>query len=714
MLLREQSPGKVAGWHHDRLAVVYVRQSSKQQVLDHGESTRLQYGLVERAVALGWSRARLLVIDEDLGRSAAGAGDRPGFQRLVTEITMGHVGLVLGIEMSRLARAGRDWHQLIELCGLSRTLLGDTDGVYDPNEYNDRLLLGLKGTMSEVELHLLKQRMASGRLAKAARGELAVPLPAGYVRRPSGEVVVDPDEQVQAVIRLVFGLFEQLGTVHAVLRFLTEHQMQIGMRERAGPARGEVVWRRPHQTGIGNMLRNPAYAGIYAYGRTRVDASRPMPGHRWPGRVRTAAGDWLVTIPGLLPAYITVEQYEANLARMAANRARAESLGAPRDGPAPLTGLVICGVCHRRMGVTYESNRTGLVHRYVCRSGHLTYGLERCQQMAGAFLDAHVVEQVLAALAPAALELSVHAAGQVEQHRREVDRIWRQRLERTEQACDRVRRQYQQAEPENRLVVRQLESDWEAALTARQQLVEDYQRFTRSRPVRLSPAELAAIRALSRDIPALWEAPSTTCADRKKLLRCVVDQVEVTAEGASEKVHATLVWAGGSRGTADLVRPVARIDQLSYHPRLVGRLRALAAAGLTAKAIADQLAREGIRPPRQRERFHDGEILQLLHRHGLRPAGSGQSHADQRLLGSDEWWLAVLAREVGMPVATLFGWLARGWVTGRQDTRPPHRWIITADRAEVERLRTLHQLPAGYHNRRRWTEAELADPEKGV
>nr|WP_241255687.1 recombinase family protein [Candidatus Protofrankia californiensis] len=227
MLLAERSPGAVQGWHRDRLAVVYVRQSSKQQVLDHGESTRLQYGLVERAVALGWSRPRVLVIDEDLGRSAAGAQDRPGFQRLVTEITMGHVGLVLGVEMSRLARAGRDWHQLIEMCSLSRTLLADTDGVYDPGEYNDRLLLGLKGTMSEVELHLLKQRMASGRLAKAARGELAVPLPAGYVRRPSGEVMIDPDEQVQAVIRLVFGLFAQLGTVHAVLRFLTEHQLVV-------------------------------------------------------------------------------------------------------------------------------------------------------------------------------------------------------------------------------------------------------------------------------------------------------------------------------------------------------------------------------------------------------------------------------------------------------------------------------------------------------
>jgi Recombinase zinc beta ribbon domain/Recombinase len=235
--------------------------------------------------------------------------------------------------------------------------------------------------------------MAAGRLAKAARGELAVPLPAGYVRRPSGEAALDPDEQVQAVVRLIFDLFGQLGTVRGVLGFLVGHQVQIGMRARVGPAKGEVVWRRPHQTGIQNMLRNPAYAGIYAYGRTRFDPSRKIPGHPHTGRRRTAAGEWLVTIPGLLPAYITVGQYERNLARMQDNRARAEAAGAPRQGQALLAGLLVCGICHRRMGVTYETNRRGLIHRYVCLREHQSYGTQRCQQMAGAFLDAHVTGQ---------------------------------------------------------------------------------------------------------------------------------------------------------------------------------------------------------------------------------------------------------------------------------------------------------------------------------
>ena len=559
--------------------------------------------------------------------------------------------------------------------------------------------------MSQVELHLIRQRMASGRLAKAGRGELAVPLPAGYARRASGEVALDPDEQVQAVVRLVFRLFEQLGTVHAVLRFLVEHQVQIGMRERSGPGKGEVVWRAPHQQGLVNMLRNPAYAGIYAYGRSRTDRSRRLPGHEHSGRVRALeAGEWLVRIEGALPAYISVEQYERNQARLAANRARAESQGAPREGPALLGGLVACGLCGHRLQVSYEASGQGLTGRYCCQRRHHTYGEPRCQQMAARFLDDHVVAQVLSALAPAALELSVTAAGQAEARRAEVDRIWRQRLERADFACDRARRQYQLAEPENRLVARQLEREREAALAERAHLGEEYQRYQRARPARLSPGELAAIRALAGDIPALWAAPTTTIADRKRLLRAVIESVQVTADGATERVHATVTWAGGYYTHADLRRPVARIDQLSYYPALTERIRALAGQGLGSAAIAGQLAAEGFRTPRLHDRFHPGEIQQLIRRLGLRPGLEHDHRTDQGSLGPGQWWLAALAREIGMPAATLFGWLKRGWVTGRQDTRPPYRWIITADPAEVRRLRALHQLPAGYHNRRRWTD----------
>src|SRR5437773_10353949 len=282
----EPAGSKVREWHRDRLAVVYVRQSTMAQVIGHGESTRLQYGLSGRAAELGWEPSRVLVIDEDRGHSASGADARPGLQRLVSEVGLDHVGIVLGIEMSRLARSGREWHQLLELCGRSGALLGDLDGVYDPAEHNDRLLLGLKGTISEAELHLIRQRMWSGRVAKARRGELAVPLPAGLVRRPSGEVVLDPDEQVRSVVRLVFDLFDRLGTVGAVLAFLAGNRIQLGIRLREGPERGELAWRRPSRVTVANMLRNPAYAGIYAYGRSTLDPRRRQAGRPFTGRVR--------------------------------------------------------------------------------------------------------------------------------------------------------------------------------------------------------------------------------------------------------------------------------------------------------------------------------------------------------------------------------------------------------------------------------------------
>src|SRR5258707_8045932 len=316
--------GKIQPWHRDRLAVVYVRQSTAAQVQDHTESTRLQYGLAERAVTLGWAPSRVVVIDEDLGPSASGADARPGFTRLVSEVGLDHVGIVLGIEMSRLARSGREWHQLLELCALSGALLGDLDGVYDPAEHNDRMLLGLKGTISEAELHLIKQRMWSGRVAKARRGELAVPLPAGLVRRPSGEVVLDPDEQVRAVVRLVFELFERLGTVGAVLAFLADNHIQLGVRLREGPERGELAWRRPSRVTVANMLHNPAYAGFYAYGRSTLDPRWRQPGRPCTGRVRLGRDQRLVFLPGVLPAYFTIEQSKRNMQRREGNRATAQ------------------------------------------------------------------------------------------------------------------------------------------------------------------------------------------------------------------------------------------------------------------------------------------------------------------------------------------------------------------------------------------------------
>ncbi|MGW4563965.1 recombinase family protein [Streptomyces sp. NPDC004561] len=428
-------------------------------------------------------------------------------------------------------------------CAPWRGPAGDPDDVYDPSDHNDRLLLGLKGTISEAELHLIKQRMWSGRLAKARRGELVVPLPIGFLRRRSGEVVLDPDEQVRSVVHLIFELFERFGTVNAVLCYLVDNHIQVGVRLREDPERGELQWRRPSLAAVQNMLRNPAYAGIYVYGRSRLDPRRRQAGQPCTGRVRTGREDWFVYLPGLLTAYISVEQYERNLERMDANRARSESIGVVRDGPAPLAGLVVCGRCGAKMTVRHQRGAGGKLHpAYVCARAKSDYGQRQCQQLAGGCVDEHVTALLLQAMAPAAVEVSLAAAEQVETQRAQVDQIWRQRLERADYSVDRARRQYQLAEPENRLVVRQLEKDWETAMQQRQALGEEYNRFLAERPRTLSAAERAQIRALAADIPAIWHAPTTTDADRKQLIRQLVRRLELVQFGARG------FGRGGARG----------------------------------------------------------------------------------------------------------------------------------------------------------------------
>jgi DNA invertase Pin-like site-specific DNA recombinase len=326
---------KLRPWHLDRTAVVYVRQSTPQQVLDHQESTARQYALADRATALGWPRSQVQVIDDDLGKSGQSAEGRPGFQRLLAEVALDRVGLILGLEMSRLARSCKDWHHLLELCARFRVLLADADGVYDPTEYADRLVLGLTGMMSEAELHILKQRMYQGKLNKARRGELIARVPAGYVKSPAGEVTLDPDEQAQGVIRLIFDEFDRRGTVHGVLRSLIAHVVRLPVRAQGGPNRGQLDWRDPCRETVRHILRHPMYAGAYRYGFRPTESRRQSPGHPRAGRGSgLAAEDCLVFLKDRFPAYISLERFEANQARLTANRARTDSAGAVRDGSA--------------------------------------------------------------------------------------------------------------------------------------------------------------------------------------------------------------------------------------------------------------------------------------------------------------------------------------------------------------------------------------------
>jgi len=416
-------------------------------------------------------------------------------------------------------------------------------------------------------------------------------------------------------------------------------------------------------------------------------------------------GQWLVFLPGVLPSYISAEQYERNMRRMDANRSRAQGMGAVRDGPALLAGLVRCGRCGRKMTVRYQRGPGGTLQpAYVCGMAAATWAEQRCQQLAGPCVDDYVSGLALQAMAPAALEISLAAAEQEERQRSETDRIWRQRLERADYAADRARRQYQLAEPENRLVVRQLEKDWNEALAERQRLGEDYDRHLAARPRALSAAERDQIRALAADLPAVWHAETTTDADRKQLLRHLIEEVTVTVIGGSEKADVEVTWAGGHRTTGRVTRPVATLAQLSYLPLLRRRAGELLAAGSTAAQIADALNTEGLRPPKRTAVFTVNSVRELLSALGL---AHTRAPALRPALGEHEWWLRDLAEHLGMSKVTLDSWVRRGWADGY--LHPEARLIVVrADPAEVERLRALHQMPRGQHMRRPWQQNQAA------
>lgn len=687
---------KIQPHHLERLAVVYVRQSTLQQVLDHQESTRLQYGLVHRAEAFGWSQERVLTIDDDLGKSGSSVEGRVGFQRLVTEVGLNHVGLILGVEMSRLARSSKDWHQLLEVCALFGTLIADLDGVYDPAQYNDRLLLGLKGTMSEAELHILKQRMEEGKRNKAQRGELGFHVPIGYLRRPSGEVRFDPDEQVQQVVKLIFRKFEELGTLNAVLRYLVSHQIQLGVRVMSGLNKGDLEWRRPNRTTLQNLLKNPVYAGAYAYGRSHFDPRKQKAGRPHTGHVVTPMQDWQVLIQDHHPAYISWEQYQRNLAQLQSNQTRADELGLARQGTSLLSGLLICGRCNCRMSVQYQRQQH---HRYLCCQEMTDYGGALCQHLSGACLDELVSQQVLQALEPAALELSLEAATHLEQERTELDQLWQKRLERSAFEAERAGRHYRLVEPENRLVARQLALEWETKLSVHQKLQEDYQRFTHQQPRLLTDVEQQMIRKLAENIPALWNAKTTTQVQRKEIIRQVIRRIIVDVEGDSERVKLTIEWMGNSISNVELIRPVAKWTQLSNYPQLCQRLKELVQSGATTEEIAQSLNQEGFYPPKRRKTFNAEEVRALMRRLGLVTPRIPENQAS---LAEHEWWLPQLAGVLQMPTVTLYNWVRRGWVKARQQSEFPKQWIIWADEVELERLKTHRQQPTGAILRQRW------------
>jgi len=581
---------KIRAEHLERQALIYVRQSTLTQVRENLGSQARQYDLVRRALELGWAKEQVVVVDQDQGRSGASTEGRDGFQQLVAEVGMGHAGAVFSLEASRLARSCVDWYRLLEICALTQTLLVDEESVYDPSHHNDRLLLGFKGTMSEAELHWLRSRLNGGRLKKAESGELRLDLPTGFVYNNAGKIVVDPDEAVQQAVRLLFETFETAGSARAVVRHFREHDLCFPTRELRGPDKGELHWQRLTPGRVSNVLHNPLYAGAYVYGRTELKLE-PRPGKIRPVEKRVRRKnpkDWDVLIRDAHPGYISWEQYLRNQQRLEDNCTnRRKNRGAARDGAALLQGIVICGKCGRRMSPRYRDN----THYYRCQLAYQEYGGSLCQFIRGEEVDTRVAALLLDAMNPAQLSISLQALEQVEAHTKQIEQHWKLRIERAAYEADLARRHYMVVDPENRLVARSLERDWNEKLVAVEGLERDYAAAPHPSKLVASPEERARILSLAQDFPTIWKANTTSNAERKQLLRFLVRDVTLTCR--EDDIHLGVRWQTGAVSACTIPRR-KRVDEIWRTPdEVIARVRTLA-AHQTDRQIATHLNAEGL------------------------------------------------------------------------------------------------------------------------
>jgi DNA invertase Pin-like site-specific DNA recombinase len=623
--------------HLARRAIIYIRQSSPHQVLTNQESLRLQYDLRRRALDLGWREEDVEVIDTDLGLSGAAATYREGFKDLIARVTLGEVGIVLSSEVTRLSRNCSDWYPLLDLCGYRQTLIGDRDGVYDPGSANGRLLLGLKGAISEVELHTIRARLTAGLLNKAERGDLALLLPVGLIRDTAGVVVKNPDREVQARLELVFATFLRVRSASQVLHDLITGGLALPCRGRLGG----TVWRPPSIAGILRILKNPAYAGCFVYGRRRAVRAGPDLSRAKPKLLPRE--QWRIVVRDKYPAYVDWETFEKIQAMLRDNHAeygRNKTRGIPRNGKALLHGIVYCGACGHKMVVQYKNGT-----RYLCSFLRQQYGTPVCQSISADPIDAKVVASFFEALAPAELDAYARAVAT----RREVGeatlRAQAQQVERLRYRAALAERQFDQVDPDNRLVASELESRWEAALRDLRQ-AETALAKARAEDNEVAAALDADLRAAftdaSRRLPELWHGAVLTAAQKKALLRCLIDKV-VVHRTAPDCIHTRIVWRGGDVSAFDVTMPVGSLTAVSRHEEMEARILEMAQAGQDDAAIAAELSAAGFRSPMRTEVLQS-TVRSTRLRHGLMQVGS-QSHP-RRIQG----WLTVsqLAAQLGV------------------------------------------------------------------
>jgi DNA invertase Pin-like site-specific DNA recombinase len=638
---------KVTAEHLRRDAHLYVRQSTLRQVLENTESTARQYALRQRAIALGWPNERVVVIDTDQGQSGASAADREGFQRLVADVGMGRAGIVLGLEVSRLARNNADWHRLLEICALSGTLICDEDGLYDPGEFNDRLLLGLKGTMSEAELHFIRARLRGGQLSKARRGELQMGLPVGLVYDPAGRVVLDPDTGVRDAIRHVFTVFTRTGSARAVVQEFNACDLLFPVRIRTGAHKGELAWMPLKHWRVLRTLHNPRYAGAFAYGRRRE--RRSVNGKKTFDTLPRE--QWTALIPDTHPGYISWDQYETNQ-RLLLGNAQAHgaerSAGPAREGPALLQGLAICGRSGRRMTVRYHTRRGVDVPDYQCLREAIQDGARRCQTIPGAGVDAAVGQLLLDTLTPLALEVALTVQAELETRAAEADALRRQHVERARHRADLARRRYLAVDPDNRLVADSLEADWNDALRALQVAHDDYEKASAVAAGALTDAHTARIRALAADFPTLWSDPATPQRERKRMVRLLIEDVTLVK---TDSIHLHVRFRGGQTESLTIPIPPKAWQARQTHPDALAALDRLLDDHTDAE-VADLLNERGHRSGENKP-FTARIVLDL------RGSNALPSHAE-RLRAKGLLDISEIAERLGVHPSTIKAWHRAG------------------------------------------------------
>ncbi len=675
---------KIGAAHLHRRAYVYIRQSTTAQVEHNRESTERQYRLVERAVSLGWRNDQVTVIDEDLGVSGGGLVERTGFTRLTSDVALGHVGIVLGLEVSRLARNNADWYRLLDLCGVTDTLIGDGDGIYHPGLFNDRLVLGLKGTMSEAELHVLRARLAGGIRNKAERGELRRGLPIGFVWGDAdGEVRMHDDEAITGVLRAVFDRFAEMGSARQVWLWLRAQNLKWPLQS---STLREITWVVPTYGKIHQVLTNPVYAGAYVYGKSRHERYVDEFGRVRKRMRRLPRAEWSIVLRDHHPGFIDWETFEANQVRIAANThpRRHETEGAVREGAALLQGIATCGRCGRGLRVYYSGRNA--TPGYYCAGATIINGrAEYCMRVGGVRIDEAVSDTLITAITPAGVEASLRA---VELSQAENDTAlaqWRRQVEHARYEAQRAERRYRAVDPDNRLVARGLEADWEARLRELGEAELAIAEREKQQPRVLSDQDRAAIRALGGDLRKVWRTPTTTDRDRKELLRAMLEEVIVTVDRVKHQAHLALRWRGGV-----------------IHEHVVDLWRATQAPNRTAEETVDLVRRLAVHYP-------DAVIAGILNRQE-RATATGLRFTANRVCSlrthweiprceraeSDEADLVTVqkaAELLGVTASTVHRWINDGFIAAEQIT-PGAPWQIRV--SDDLRARFVEEAPAGY------------------